>query len=252
MLNEKLTNLVIASLKAAGITPPELSPIRPFPKHRATLEELTERILASDHEDPYEDPKVVALVSKIYIQSISRLDQMHYQQELERRAAELESNKDAVFEQLQEAFNASAKRLMDHAEPIKGSPNPENINPRTSSRAVAMAAVNVTKEIMALEDIIKAWRDLWAALGNKFYGPDRGKPYIFMNPNAEEWDQLRRDPTIWEAARRGVTLTLADSPQHVSERYRTMISNEQAALEARRESKHVSLLPAEGYGSFKG
>ena len=47
MLNAQLTNTVIASLTAAGITPPELSPIRPFPAPRAKVGELTEATVSN-------------------------------------------------------------------------------------------------------------------------------------------------------------------------------------------------------------
>ena len=102
-----------------------------------------------------------------------------------------------------------------------------------------MAATNAIQELMTLETIIKAWRDLWAALGRgNTYGVERGKPFTFMTPNAQRWDKLRRNPTIWEAVRNGVKLTLADSPAHVGQRYQAMINNEHAALDSRREDFH--------------
>lgn len=247
MLNPHLTNVVIASLKAAGIKAPDLSPIRPFPQPRATMEELTEVLISSEYENPYEDPKAVALAAQLYIKSLGRLDQGHYQRERERRAAELESHKDELLQQLQDAFNTTAKSLIKHAEPIKGVEHPASIDVRTDGRGPALAATNVLQELMALENIIKAWSDLWLALGNASYGVDRGKPFTFMIPNAQQWEHMRDNRTIWEAVRNGVPLTLADSPELVSARYQAMINNEQAALEARRESKHVSYLPEGGY-----
>lgn len=247
MLNLHLTNLVIASLKAAGIKAPDLPPIRPFPKPRASMEELTEALISSEYENPYEDPKAVALSAQLYIQSLGRLDQGHYQRERERQAAELESHKDALLEQLQEAFNATAKSLLKHAEPIKGTEDPTAIDLRDVDRGTAIAATNVTKDLMALEAIIKAWTDLWTALGQNSYGVDRGKPYMFMNPNAQQWEYMRDNRTIWEAVRSGVPLSLADTPAQVSERYQAMINNEHAALQARQEAKHTSLLPEGGY-----
>ena len=89
MLNANLTNLVIASLKAAGIKTPELTPIRPVPQPRASMEDLTEILISSEYEDPYEDPKAVAVASQLYIKSLGRLDQGHRQRELERQAATL-------------------------------------------------------------------------------------------------------------------------------------------------------------------
>jgi len=249
LLNASLTNIVIASLKAAGITPPELTPIRPFPKSRASIEDLTEVLIASEHEDPYEDPKALLIASQLYVQSLGRLDQGHYQRERERQAADLEQHKDIMFKQIQEAFNRTAKSLVKHAEPIKRVEDPAATD--NGDRATAEAALNVVQELVALERIIKAWRDLWAALGNKSYGVERGRPYTFMNPTAGQWEDLRSNPTIWEAVRKGVALTLADSPEHVSERFQAMINNEQAALEALRESKRVNYLPVGGYGSFK-
>lgn len=71
-----------------------------------------------------------------------------------------------------------------------------------------------------------------------------------MNPNAQHWNHLRRNPTIWEAIRSGEPLTLADSPEHVSARYQAMLNNEQAALEAIQEGKPVSYLPEGGYPQF--
>lgn len=100
---------------------------------------------------------------------------------------------------------------------------------------------------MALENIIKAWSDLWTALGQNSYGVDRGKPFTFMNPNAQQWEHMRDNRTIWKAVRNGVPLTLANSPAHVSERYQAMINNEQTALQARQDAKHTSLLPEGGY-----
>ena len=250
MLNASLTNIVIASLKAAGITPPELTPIRPFPKYRADVGELTERLLASEHEDPYEDPKIIATVSKLYVQSLGQLDQGHYQRERVRQAEDLHGHKDAMLEQLQDAFNKTAKSLIKHAEPLKRVEDPATINLRDADRATAMAASNVIHEIMALENIIKAWRDLWLALGSNSYGVERGKPYTFMNPNAGQWEDLRNNPTIWEAVRNGVALTLADSPEQVSERFQAMINNEQAARDAREEAKHTSYLPEGGYPQY--
>ncbi|BCW59584.1 hypothetical protein [Arthrobacter sp. StoSoilB20] len=251
MLNPNLTNVVIASLRAAGITPPELTPIRPFPKSQATMEDLIEILLASEYEDPYQDPKAIALASQLYIQSLGHLDQGHYQRERQRQASDLEAHTDTLLRQLQEAFNKTAKSLTKHAEHIKGAEHPAIIDVRTADRGTAMAATNVIQELMALENIIKAWGDLWTALGENSYGVERGKPFTFMNPNAQQWEDLRRKPTIWEAVRSGIALTLADSPAHVSERFQAMINNEQAALEALWESKHTSLLPAEGYGTFK-
>ncbi|WP_024366176.1 hypothetical protein [Arthrobacter sp. TB 26] len=247
MLNANLTHIVIASLKAAGIKPPELTPIRPFPKARASVEDLTELLLTSDHEDPYEDPKVIAVASQLYIQSLDRLDQGHHQRELERQAADLHDHTDAMLEQIQDAFNKTAKRLTEYAEPIKRVEDPATIDPHTGNHATAMAATNTIQELKTLEKIIKAWRDLWAALGNNSCGVERGKPYTFMNPNAEQWEELRSNPTIWEAVRNGVPLTLADSPTQVSERFQAMINNEQAALAARAEAKRPNYLPEGGY-----
>lgn len=252
MLNLHLTNVVLASLKAAGIKAPELAPIRPFPQPRASMEELTEVLISSEYENPYEDPKAVALSAQLYIKSLGRLDQGHYQREREWQAADLESHTDALLQQLQDAFTSTAKNLIKHAEPIKGAEHPATINLRDVDRGTALAATNVTKELMALEAIIKAWSDLWTALGNISYGVDRGKPYMFMNPNAQQWERMRDNRTIWEAVRNGVPLTLADSPEHVSERYQAMINNEQAALEALREDKRPSYLPDGGYPQYVG
>jgi hypothetical protein len=249
LLNSQLINIVIASLKAAGITPPELTPIRPFPKGRASVEDLIEILLASEHENPYEDPRVIAVTAQLYIQSLGQLDQGHRQRELERQAADLEQHKDSMLEQLHEAFNRTAKNLIKHAEPIKRVEDPAATD--NGDRATAEAALNVVQELVALERIIKAWSDLWTALGTNSYGVERGKPYTFMNPTAAQWADLRPNPTIWEAVRHGVALTLADSPTHVSERFQAMINNEQAALDALRESKRVNRLPEGGYGSFK-
>ena len=250
MLNANLTNLVIASLKAAGIKTPELTPIRPFPQPRASMEDLTEILISSEYEDPYEDPKAVAVAAQLYIQSLGRLDQGHYQRERMRQAEALEQHTGAIFKQLQDAFNKTAKSLVEHAEPIKGAEHPATIDVRTADRGTAMAATNVIQELMALENIIKAWSELWAALGQSSYGVDRGKPYMFMNPNAEQWDYLRSNPTIWEAVRNGVPLTLADSPEQVSARFQAMINNEQAAVEALRESKRSNYLPDGGYPQY--
>lgn len=247
MLNPHLTNNVIASLKAAGIETPELTPIRPFPQPRASMEELTEILIASEYENPYEDPKAVALSAQLYIQSLGRLDQGHHQRERERQAAELESHTDDLLQQLQDTFNNTAKSLIKHAAPIKGAEHPATIDARTADRHTAVAAVNTMQALTTLENIIKAWWDLWTALGQQSYGVERGKPYTFMNPDAQQWDYLRSNPTIWEAVRNGVPLTLADSPAHVSARYQAMINNEHAALEALRESKHGSYLPEGGY-----
>ena len=237
MLNPQLTNVVIASLKAAGITPPELSPVRPFPKPRATTEELINALANSKLEDPYQDPAVIAIASKHYVQSLGTLDQGHRQMELERRAAELDSHKDLIIEQLQEEFNKAAQELIQQAEPIKGVTDPATISPRSASHDFAVAATNVVHGIMKLESIIKAWSDLWAALGVG-QPRDMARPFIFMNPNARTWTELRLNPTIWEAIRHGEPLTLAGTPQHVNERYSAMWDNEQAALDEVQESFH--------------
>jgi hypothetical protein len=71
-----------------------------------------------------------------------------------------------------------------------------------------------------------------------------------MNPTAQQWDHLRPNPTIWEAVRNGVPLTLADSPTHVSERFQAMINNEQAALDALQEAKRANYLPEGGYPQY--
>lgn len=250
MLNPNLTNIVIASLKAAGITPPELTPIRPFPKARASMEDLTETLLASDHENPYEDPKVIAVTSQLYIQTLGQLDQGHYQRERERQAADLEAHADALLEQIQAAFKAAARKLVKDAQPLKRIEDLASIDTGNAPRDTAEAALSVMQGITALERIMKAWWDLWTALGKNSYGVERGKPYIFMNPTAQQWEDLRRNPTIWEAVRQGVALTLADSPEHVSERFQAMINNEQAARDARSEAKHTSLLPEGGYPQY--
>lgn len=248
MLNLNLTHMVIASLKAAGIKTPELSPIRPFPKSRASIEDLTEILIASEYENPYEDPKAVTVASQLYIQSLGQLEQGHYQRERMRQAEALEQHTDAIFKQLQEAFNKTAKSLLAHAEPIKRVEDPASAtDPRTGTLATATAATNVIQDLMALENILKAWWDVWTALGQNSYGVERGKPYTFMNPNAEQWEDIRRNPTIWEAVRQGIELTLADSPAEVSERFQAMINNEQAALTARQEANRPSYLPAGGY-----
>lgn len=246
MLNANLTTMVIASLKAAGITTPELTPIRPFPKSRASIEDLTEILIASEYEDPYEDPKAISIASQLYIQSLGMVDQGHRVREMERRAAELEGHKEALVQQLQEAFNSAAENLIENAGPVLGMEDPATLDVRTVDRGTALAATNTTQALTALENIIKAWSDLWLALGNS-YGRDRGKPYTFMNPDAREWDKLRNNPTVWEAVRNGVALTLADSPEHVSRRYQAMINNEQAATEARDDATHPNYLPAGGY-----
>ncbi|GAA4374118.1 hypothetical protein [Paeniglutamicibacter cryotolerans] len=250
MLNPQLVGIVINSLRAAGITPPELAPIRPFPKIRADTAELPELIVSSEYEDPYADPKVIAVVSKLYIQSIGQLDQTHYLNELRRQAAELESHTKTILEQLQNAFNATANALVADADPIKGVEDPATIDQRTARRDTATSALNVTQGITTLENLIKAWRDLWGAIGSNSYGNNAGMPFTFMNPNAQQWEELRHKPTIWEAVRAGEPLTLADSPEHVGKRYQSMLHNEQVALHALRESKHPSLLPEGGYGSF--
>lgn len=243
MLNPHLTNNVIASLKAAGIETPELTPIRPFPQPQASMEELTEILIGSEYENPYEDPKAVALSAQLYIKSMGRLDQGHYQRERERQAADLESHTGDLLQQLQEAFTNTAKSLIKYAEPIKGAEHPATIDARTADRHTAIAAVNTMQALTALENIVKAWSDLWAALGRSSYGVDRGMPYMFMNPDAQQWEHMRNNRTIWEAVRQGVPLTLADSPAHVSERYQAMINNEHSALQARREAKRPSYLP---------
>lgn len=250
MLNASLTNIVIASLKAAGITPPELTPIRPFPKSRASIEDLIEVLIASECEDPYQDPKAVVIASQLYIQSLGQLDQGHHLRERERQAADLEQHKDTMFKQIQAAFNRTAKSLVKHAEPIKRVEDPAAIDPHTADLATAMAAANTLQDLKALENIIKAWRDLWLALGNNSYGVERGKPYTFMNPNAAQWEDLRSNPTVWEAVRNGVALTLADSPEQVSERFQAMINKEQAARDAQAEAKRPNYLPEGGYPQY--
>ncbi|WP_432244919.1 hypothetical protein ACRB8A_14360 [Arthrobacter sp. G.S.26] len=239
MINAQLTNLVIASLKAAGVTPPELTPTRPFPRPtKVSAEELIEAVIASKHDDPYQDPAVIAIASKHYVQSLGTLEQGHVQIELARRAAELNSNKDLILGRLQKAFKETAEQLVEDAAPIKQVDDPAAIDPRSSSREASLAAGNVIHGIRKLEAILKAWADLWLALGKASYGVERGKPFAFMNPNAEMWDQLRLNPTIWEAVHMGEPLTLADSPEHVSERFQAMIRNEQAAFDSLREAHH--------------
>ncbi len=247
MLNHNLITVVTASLKAAGITPPELTPLRPFPAPQASVEDLVEILLSSKHKDPYEDPKAIAMVGKLYIQSLGRLDQIHRQHELHRQAAELEAHKDTLLQQLQVAFNTTTQGLLEHSEPIKRVEDPATIAGNAGNLDAAIAAANTVQDLKALEAIVKAWRDLWTALGNISYGPDRGKSFMFMTPDARQWEQLRGNPTIWEAVRNGVSLTLADSPEQVSERYQAMINNEQAAVQARQDAKRPNYMPEGGY-----
>ncbi|ERI35228.1 hypothetical protein M707_22845 [Arthrobacter sp. AK-YN10] len=246
MLNANLINVVTASLRDAGITSPELSPIRAFPKPTAKVEDLTELLLTSDLEDPYQDPRVIALGAQLYIQSLSHLDQGHHQRERQRQAAELEARAPELFKKIQAAFDTAAKKLVKDAEPLKGVEEPSAINGGNSGRATAEAAINVTQGLAALERTIKAWWDLWLALGNTSYGVERGKPFTFMNPNVQQWDSIRRNPTIWEAVRAGIDLTLAERPEQVSERFQAMLIDAEP-----KERERQSLLPAEGYGSFR-
>lgn len=239
MINPQLTNTVIASLKAAGITPPKLRPIQPFPMPVTSTQELIEAVVSSDHEDPYTDPAVTAIASTLYIQSLGGLDQTHRQLEMERRARELESHKDDLLDQIRAAFEETAALLTQDAEPIKGVEDPLALNPNTSSHSLSTSATDVIQGLKSLEAILKAWRDLWGAIGGNGYGVDRGKPFTFMNPNAEKWEDLRRNPTIWEAIRNDEPLTLADSPEHVSQRYQAMINNEQASMDNLREDFHA-------------
>ena len=121
--------------------------------------------------------------------------------------------------------------------------DPATIDTRTADRATAMAATNFIQELMYLETIIKAWPDLWTAVGQNSYGVERGKPHTFMNPNAQQWDDIRSNPTIREAVRNGIALNLADSPAQVSERFQAMINNGQPELDARQDAKRANCLP---------
>lgn len=163
MLNPHLTDLVTSSMKAAGITPPTLSPIRPFPKPRASLDDIYDTILDCEHEDPYEDPKLASLMAQIHMQSMN-LDRGHRQRELARRATELESHVDALLEQLQKAFNTTARKLVKDSERIRAD-NPSNIDLRTAQPAEALAAINVIQGTNALKSIIKAWSDPLGSVG---------------------------------------------------------------------------------------
>ena len=251
MLNPNLTNILITSPHAAGTPPPALDPIRPFPKSRTTTTDLVNALANSKSKDPYEDPEVIKLGAKLYIQSLGQLDQAHYHRELERRAAELETHKDAILEQLQEAFDETAGDLVKNAAPIKGVKDPATIDPRTTNRATATAAMDTIQGLMALENIIKAWHDVWMALGNGAYGNSRGLPYTYMTPNAEQWEQIKDNPTIWEAVHNGIELTLADTPERVGNRYQGMLRKIETDYKAARANKHPSLLPADGYGTYK-
>lgn len=238
MLNPSLTRNVIASLQSAGITPPKLPSIRQLPKPSGTVEELTELVLASKHENPYEDPRVVACAAQLYLSGLSHLTQGHHHREQVRQAEALEAHKDSLLEQIREAFDTAAANLQASAESVKGITDPSTIDPRTSSRQASAAAANVAHDIMTLERIIKAWSDLWAALGAST-PRDVARPFIFINPNAQTWtDGLNRNPTIWEAVRNGEPLTLADTPRQANDRYSAMWDNKQAALDEVQESFH--------------
>lgn len=237
MLNPLLTKNVVASLEAAGITPPKLPAPRQLPLPRTSVDELTDLVLASTHEDPYEDPKVVATASKLYLQSMVHLNAGNDQRELMRQAKALEAHKDTILEQIQEAFTVAAAKLQETAEPLKNYPDPNTIDPAGSSRQLSEAAASVGHDLLALERVIKAWKDLWAALGVS-QPRDIARPFIFMNPNAQTWTGIQLNPTIWEAVRHGEPLTLAETPQHANERHQAMWDNEEAARDGIKAAFH--------------
>ena len=236
MFNAQLISTTIATLKAAGITPPKLGPIRTLPPIEFTPNDLTEAILASDHDDPYEDPKVTALAAKFYLQSLTHYTQGFRQTELTRQAAEFEKQAERIFKEIHKAFNETAQRLVEEAQPIITTENPFSIDLRSAPQNIAVAAAITAQNIMSLEKIIKAWQDMWKALGRNDTR-DVARPLVFINPSLGKWEEtLRRNPTIWEAVRTGEPLTLAETPLQVNERYASMWDNERAARAADKEA----------------
>lgn len=218
--HETTNNIILSTLKEAGIETPALPPRKNLPTGKTTTADVVEAIRASKTADPYTDPKVQKLYIATQMQNAGGLHSTNQEAQAKEQRRVLLDAKPRFKTELAERFNHAAQTIMDRAELLGNFENLDEIRLNTDGAAKVHAAIEVQVAIAEMKKILGARQKIEFIDGR---GSDHGGDtaiFEYANPTVEQRERINAlgGETIWNTARAGVELSMVGSSREMGER----------------------------------
>lgn len=221
MINVHTITPAMSAVKRLGITPPILPELRPMPTIGNAQQLAQDAVLIireSSLEDPYSDPRVTSIVNQIALANFN-VTQSNAAVELRKRAEAFKDAAPGIIKQIEAKFKAAAKALAEHSEPIRHYQQLDTAAILGVSDNHRVAFSKCLEQLHIVDAALGAYRQIFQTLDNYSFVSNDAEFFIYMNPNAEEFKKIKRDPSVWNVVRNDIALTLAKSPEEASERW---------------------------------
>lgn len=218
------------SLRKAGITPPNLDTVTPIPAPQATADELAAAIVNSDYADPYSDPKVQTITTKLTLIKDGYLNQAGGHHETNARADKLRQHAPKIHKQLETSFNKHAAALTQAMPALRALHTLEDVDTANHPEELIHAATIANTAIKHITNILTAKKQLALLEGHRLAN-NTAKSFMFHSANHKQYQSLRGEHTVWQVAKQDIPLTLALNYAEANQRYNDMRNEQEIADE---------------------